>query len=268
MVLPTGQISMSQVNTELSLATTTTISLNQTNVRTLAGVASGAISMNNLRGKSAGVDKSATTWSRIILTTATSATYPAGIRAGDAVFILHHQIFNAPAPDATLFSTIPGTAVVKRQFMAFSPQINRFVHSQQSINFLPGTNTLSGTSIAAANNRIVVFRRSPDYFQDPTIAFLGTEVSTAAYPSQAVAYTGSPSVILGLASTSRSNLSSNTMTTTIGGVTPTLASFAASTVDVVRLFYRLNITPASLTTAATVNFTGTTMSGYRPFVIH
>jgi hypothetical protein len=52
MVLPTGQISMSEVNTELSLAATTTISLNQTNVRTLAGVASGAISMDNLRGKS------------------------------------------------------------------------------------------------------------------------------------------------------------------------------------------------------------------------
>lgn len=43
---------MSQVNTELGLSSTTTISLNQSNVRTLAGVPSGAISMNNLRGKS------------------------------------------------------------------------------------------------------------------------------------------------------------------------------------------------------------------------
>lgn len=53
MVLPTGTISMANVNVELGLSSTTTISLNQTNVRTLAGVASGTISMNDLRGKSA-----------------------------------------------------------------------------------------------------------------------------------------------------------------------------------------------------------------------
>jgi hypothetical protein len=43
---------MSQVNTELSRSATASISLNETAVRTLAGVASGAISMDNLRGKS------------------------------------------------------------------------------------------------------------------------------------------------------------------------------------------------------------------------
>jgi hypothetical protein len=43
---------MSQVNTELGYSSTATISLNQTAVRTLAGVPSGTISMNNLRGKS------------------------------------------------------------------------------------------------------------------------------------------------------------------------------------------------------------------------
>jgi hypothetical protein len=51
MTLPVGTISMSQVNTELGLPATTLISLNQTNVRTLAGVPSGTISMNDLRGK-------------------------------------------------------------------------------------------------------------------------------------------------------------------------------------------------------------------------
>lgn len=43
---------MSQVNTELTLASTTLISLGQASVRALAGVASGAISLDNLHGKS------------------------------------------------------------------------------------------------------------------------------------------------------------------------------------------------------------------------
>jgi len=53
MTLPTGTISMSQVNTELGYSSTATISLNDTAVRSLAGVPSGTISMSNLQGKSA-----------------------------------------------------------------------------------------------------------------------------------------------------------------------------------------------------------------------
>lgn len=52
MTLPaSGQISMSDVNTELLLTSTATISLNDSAVRTLAGVSSGAISLDNLHGK-------------------------------------------------------------------------------------------------------------------------------------------------------------------------------------------------------------------------
>jgi hypothetical protein len=54
MALPTTTISMSQVNVELGRSSTASISLNETAVRTLAGVASGTITMDNLRGKSAG----------------------------------------------------------------------------------------------------------------------------------------------------------------------------------------------------------------------
>lgn len=53
MTLPTaGAISLGQVNIELDLSATAAISLGNTNVRNLAGVASGAISMSNLHGKS------------------------------------------------------------------------------------------------------------------------------------------------------------------------------------------------------------------------
>lgn len=70
MALPTGTISMSQVNVELGRGSTATISLNETAVRNLAGVSSGTISMNNLRGKSAvafSPDGGTTTGSRVAL---------------------------------------------------------------------------------------------------------------------------------------------------------------------------------------------------------
>lgn len=52
MTLPVGTISLSQVNVELGLSSTALISMNDTAVRALAGVASGAVSMSDLQGKS------------------------------------------------------------------------------------------------------------------------------------------------------------------------------------------------------------------------
>lgn len=55
MALPSsGQLSLSQVNTELGLTATTAISLGQTNVRALFGVSSGAVSISNGWGKAVG----------------------------------------------------------------------------------------------------------------------------------------------------------------------------------------------------------------------
>ena len=52
MTTPSGQISLGNVNTELGYSATAQISMNDAAVRTLAGVPSGAISMQNLQGKS------------------------------------------------------------------------------------------------------------------------------------------------------------------------------------------------------------------------
>lgn len=51
MTLPSGQISFSQVNTEILRSSTAALSLNDSTVRSLAGRPSGAIGMNNLQGK-------------------------------------------------------------------------------------------------------------------------------------------------------------------------------------------------------------------------
>jgi hypothetical protein len=58
MTLPTGTITMAQVNVELSNPSSTTISLNQTAVRALASIPSGTISMDDLRGTSAAMSAS------------------------------------------------------------------------------------------------------------------------------------------------------------------------------------------------------------------
>jgi hypothetical protein len=52
MTTPAGTIKASDVNTELGKSTTALMSLNASDVRALAGVSSGQISYNNLRGKS------------------------------------------------------------------------------------------------------------------------------------------------------------------------------------------------------------------------
>lgn len=51
MTTPSGQIAMSDVNTELDKTSTAQITLNDTAVRGLAGKSSGQISMNDLRNK-------------------------------------------------------------------------------------------------------------------------------------------------------------------------------------------------------------------------
>jgi hypothetical protein len=177
-----------------------------------------------------------------------------------------------PGPNAAFFNQPYGTKLTGWQGIGFNPQINRYDHSKNQITFIAGTNSLSGTPAGSGGTsvllyRYTVFRRSPDFFETPTLSYLGTEVLTAAFPSQAVPYTGSPSVILGMAASS--SVASNTQTCTIGGVTPTLIAKnpAADTTNFCRLWYRPNITPTTLTTAG--NQTGQyAATSWRPFVVH
>jgi hypothetical protein len=81
MATPSGTISLNDVNVELGFAGTATISMNDGAVRTLAGVPSGAISMQNLQNKSNRVTASATIsadTSNYVLDTAKATGYVAG----------------------------------------------------------------------------------------------------------------------------------------------------------------------------------------------
>lgn len=81
MATPSGTISLNNVNVELGLAGTTTISMNQANVRALAGVPSGAISMQDLQNKSNRITVTATisaNTSNYTLNTAKAPGYSAG----------------------------------------------------------------------------------------------------------------------------------------------------------------------------------------------
>lgn len=107
MTTPSGQIGLSDVNVELGFPSTTSINMNQSNVRTLAGVGGSGtvISMNDLRGKSNRVALSLTISSSTYNYNAYSAvsaspTYSAG--KTDATITIN--------PGITVGSTSTGSA--------------------------------------------------------------------------------------------------------------------------------------------------------------
>jgi hypothetical protein len=84
MTLPVGQISLSQVNTELGISPSSTlITMNDAAVRTLAGVGGSGtvISMSNLQGKSSffGLTISSNTYNYNLATAATGAGWPGSL---------------------------------------------------------------------------------------------------------------------------------------------------------------------------------------------
>jgi hypothetical protein len=99
---------MSQVNTELGIPSTTEISLNQANVRSLAAVPSGQISMSNLQGKSASVALTISTnqTNLDLYTWATANGYP-GSGAVQVTIAPGVYIYSTTTPTAGL--TIPAS---------------------------------------------------------------------------------------------------------------------------------------------------------------
>jgi hypothetical protein len=133
---------MSDVNTELGLTSTATISLNDAAVRTLAGVASGTISMDNLRGKS----------------NAPAATFSpdGGTSAGTAVFL--SDITYEPSPSSVtiiISCSVSATWTVTRSGTFGVPATGTYTGTERSFNLITGATYRSTTwTVSATANGV------------------------------------------------------------------------------------------------------------------
>lgn len=107
MATPSGTISLSDVNTELGLSPTAVITMNDAAVRTLAGVPSGAISMQNLQNKSNRVTASATIGSNTSNYTLNTAKAP-GYSSGrtDMTLTINSGVFVSSASTGSYSFTV------------------------------------------------------------------------------------------------------------------------------------------------------------------
>ena len=126
MATPSGTISLSDVNTELGLSPTAVITMNDAAVRTLAGVPSGAISMQNLQGKSNRVTSNIT-----IASDTTNYTLDTAKVTG----------YSAGKTDVTL---------------TINPGVNIYSTSSGSYALTVDTSWTTGDTVTIVNNGIVV----------------------------------------------------------------------------------------------------------------
>jgi alpha-tubulin suppressor-like RCC1 family protein len=155
MALPsTGAISLNDVNLELSKASGATITMNDSNVRTLFGIASGSIDMNTGRGKSAVQKGPVYAWGSNLsgqrgdgTTTDTTASSPALVVGGytDWVYIAGRAYgFSGVRANGTLFSWGAGTNGMNGNF-SISNTGTPVQEATQSMNWkqvFPGLNAL------------------------------------------------------------------------------------------------------------------------------
>ena len=84
MALPaSGQITLDQIHVEAGGSTGTQATLNDTDIRTLAGISTGQIAFNNLHGKSAGITLKS--YGMVINTNSNSTSYSGSLSASVAV---------------------------------------------------------------------------------------------------------------------------------------------------------------------------------------
>jgi len=99
MALPTsGPLSLGAVNIELGLSRTTLIKMGQSSVRTLAGVASGAIKLSQLRGKGTP-----------IAGTPRTINLAAAIRVGVSEVYTYEYVGHSPTPTPAFGSVSPSS---------------------------------------------------------------------------------------------------------------------------------------------------------------
>ena len=110
MTLPaSGTIRMDQVNTELGKAATAAITMNDANVRSLAGVPSGQYGMNSLWGKSAGPPPG-----QVVFTgAATTWTVPAGVTSISMVCVNASGSYSAAWDAEVRIGSSTGTLICR-----------------------------------------------------------------------------------------------------------------------------------------------------------
>lgn len=119
MTLPaSGPISMSQVNTELGRASTALLSMNDSAVRNLAGVPSGAIGFNSLQGKSSlsavGSDDSRAYSSAT--SGGTASAFPSVVASGGIAPISYLWSFTSNPNSASLTFSTSAQCTVSKNF--------------------------------------------------------------------------------------------------------------------------------------------------------
>jgi hypothetical protein len=202
MPLPlSGPLSLSTINTELGLISTSTISLNDVVVRSLAGRPTGSISFENFYGQTSGdvlpiVAVGGTSTSN----TESTIPYPTGIQQGDLIIFAEQasRIGSVPTPP---------TRVLPPGFTSMSDitsTVSTFTRSRDCFawKIADGTETGNLTGTASSTNPqrkfIAVFRRTPAFTGVSSAGIIGSNIISTAPPTPIInSPISKPAIIIG-----------------------------------------------------------------------